>query len=52
VALEPMRCALKGHLAKRSETATCGDVFDEFDVDKSGNLDLSEVCGEIAARHS
>lgn len=43
VELKPMRCALKGHLGKRAETATCGEIFDEFDVDKSGDLDIEEV---------
>lgn len=41
--LEPMRCALKGHLTQRAQTAACGEIFDEYDADGSGDLDQDEL---------
>lgn len=50
VTLAAMRCALKGHIDKRAETATCAEVFKEFDMDNSNSLDkleLTMVCATL-----
>ena len=34
------RCALKGQMTGMAKTATAAEMFDEFDVDGSGDIDL------------
>lgn len=50
VTLAAMQCALKGHAAGRHEAANCREIFEEFDVENSGDLtpeELQKVCATL-----